>query len=73
MNLELTDDEALVFFEWLSRLDESDAAPCEHDAERHVLWTLHGQLERTLKEPLQPDYRDLVANARSKVIGEVRR
>jgi hypothetical protein len=73
MNLELTDDEALVLFEWLSRLDESDAAPCEHDAERHVLWALHGQLERTLKEPLQPDYRNLVANARSKVIGEVRR
>ena len=48
MKLELTSDEALVFFEWLSRLDERDALPVEDPAEEQVLWRLHGQLEKTL-------------------------
>ena len=69
MRVELTDDQALVFFEWLSRLEESDAAPCEHEAERQVLWALHGQLEKALTEPFRPDYRSLVEKARSRISG----
>jgi hypothetical protein len=71
MKLDLTNDQALVLFEWLSRLDEADAMPCEHEAERQVLWTLHGQLEKALTEPLRPDYRSLLEEARSKVLGVV--
>jgi hypothetical protein len=71
MKLELTDDQALVFFEWLSRLDESDAVPCEHEAERQVLWALHGKLEKALTEPFRPDYRALLQKARSRISGEV--
>jgi len=70
MKLELTDDQALVFFEWLSRLEESESAPTEHESERQVLWMLHGQLEKALVEPLRPDYRDLVERARARVSGE---
>ena len=60
MKLGLTQDEALVFFEWLSRVDEQDAFPVEDEAEQLVLWLLHGQLEKALVEPFRSDYRDLV-------------
>ena len=67
MKLELTQDEALVFFEWLARLDELDAFPHEHLAETYVLWSLHGQLEKVLVEPFSSNYRALVEQARSRV------
>jgi hypothetical protein len=67
MKLELTEDQALVFFEWLARLDEQDAFPCEDPAEEQVLWSLHGQLEKLLVEPFQPNYRELVEKARTRV------
>lgn len=67
MKLELTQDEALVIFEWLARLDEKDALPCEDPAEQQVLWSLHGQLEKVLVEPLRPNYRELVEEARARI------
>lgn len=67
MKLELTQDEALVLFEWLSRLDEQDAFPCKDPAEQQVLWSLHGQLEKVMAEPFRANYRELVAQARSRV------
>lgn len=38
MKFELTEDQALVLFEFLSRLDEQDAFPCEDESEEVVLW-----------------------------------
>lgn len=67
MKLELTNDQALVLFEWLARLDEEDAFPVEDPAEEQVLWNLHGQLERALSEPFQGNYRELVERARQRV------
>ena len=67
MTLELTDDEALVLFEWLARLDGQDALPVEDAAEEMVLWSLLAQLEKVLVEPLRPDYDDLVERARARV------
>lgn len=67
MKLELTQDEALVFFEWLSRLDEQDAFPCGHPAEQQVLWSLHAQLEKIMGEPFRANYLELVAQARARI------
>jgi len=67
MKLELTQDEALVLFEWLSRLDERDAFPCDDPAEEQVLWSLHGQLQKVLVEPFQENYGELVQQARMRV------
>lgn len=67
MKLELTDDQALVLFEWLARLDEREAFPVEDPAEAQVLWCLHGQLEKALSEPFRADYRELVEQARARV------
>lgn len=67
MKLELDDDQALVLFDWLARLDERDAFPVEDPAEEQVLWCLHGQLEKALAEPFRREYRELVAQARARV------
>jgi hypothetical protein len=67
MKVEMTQDEALVFFEWLSRLDEQDAFPCEDAAEQQVLWSLHGQLEKVMVEPFRENYRELVEQARLRI------
>lgn len=68
VHLELTADQALVLFEWLARVAESDTLPLEHPAERYVLWTLEGQLDKQLVEPFRPDYRVLLADARERVL-----
>lgn len=67
MKLELTEDQALVFFEWLARVDEQGAFPIEDPAEEQVLWRLHAQLEKALSGPFKADYRELVAQARARV------
>jgi hypothetical protein len=67
MKIELTDDQALVLFEWLSRLDEQDAFPVEDRAEELVLWLVHAQLEKALSEPFRRDYAKLVDLARARV------
>jgi hypothetical protein len=69
MKLELTDDQALVLFEWLSRIDESEAMSYEHDAERQVLWAVHGQLEKALAQPFRQEYKSLLDGARSRITG----
>jgi hypothetical protein len=67
MKMELTDEQALVFFEWLSRLSDQDSFPCDHEAEEYVLWSLHGQLEKQLTAQFKPNYRELVTAAREHV------
>lgn len=66
VNLTLTTDEALVFFEWLTSFNEA-----KHEfgdqAEQLVLWDLEAMLESALVAPLRPDYRVLVDAARERV------
>lgn len=65
--LRLTRAEALVLFEWLARGDSVAARSCVDQAEQQVLWLLEGQLEKALTEPLQPNYRELLEEARRTV------
>lgn len=67
MDLKLTQDEALVFFEWLSRVSNQDAFPLKDEAEEHVLWSLLCKLERVMVEPFQADYLQLVEQARERI------
>ncbi len=67
--LRLTRAEALVFFEWLARVDAAGKLPVEDPAEEQVLWRLEGQLETTLTEPLGPNYKEAVEAARREVRG----
>ena len=70
VTLSLTHDQALVLFEWLSKEDCRSDLATEHQAEQKVLWEIEAQLERALVEPLQPDYRALVAAARERLVSE---
>lgn len=62
--LKIRREEALVLFEWLTHIDELGALSYEDPSEQKVLWELEGQLERMLQEPLDPNYKELVAKAR---------
>ena len=71
LHLRLSDDEALVLFEWLQRNEEVDqdlaSAGVDDPAERQVLWSLSGCLMRALAEPFRADYLDLLEAARSRL------
>ena len=68
MQIELSDDVALVLFEFLSR--EEDRVSVQHHAERKALWKLSGQLESQLVEPFDPNYLRLLDQARARITGE---
>lgn len=64
--LGLTADEALVFFEWLSRYNNG-GGEFEDQAEQRVLWDLEARLEKALVAPLRADYAELLTTARERV------
>ncbi len=66
----LTRAQAIVLYEWLSKLDQSGKLQFHHEAEQRVAWAIEGQLENTLVEILSADYLTLLAAARNKVISE---
>lgn len=65
--IELTREEALVLFDWISRFNKREDAVFEDQAERRVLWDIEAMLESTLDEPFRPDYETPLAAARGKV------
>jgi hypothetical protein len=68
VTISLTADQALVLFEWMTREGGKGRLPTEHPAEQDVLWDIEAQLEKTLVEPLQPDYEGKVAAARERLV-----
>ena len=63
VHLELSADEALVFFEFASRFTDSNQLNIEDESEARVLWNLCGRLEKQLSEPFSPNYPELLAQA----------
>ena len=72
ITLKLTKAESLVLCEWLARFDSVQTLAFDHPSEERVLWRLQGQLESILEEPLLPNYRDIVAEARRNVEADSR-
>jgi hypothetical protein len=70
VKIELTSDEALVLYDWLARFNQQAHTDFADQAEERVLFDLEGMLERALVAPLQSDYADILAQARSKVRDE---
>ena len=71
LKVELTKDEALVTFEFLSRFNEFERnGVFEDQAEQKVLWLIEGQLEKQLVEPFMPNYKDIINNARNDIRDE---
>jgi hypothetical protein len=54
----------------LARFDSEQKVAGTHPAEQQVLWSIEAQLERVLSEPLAPNYRELLDEARRRVTGE---
>lgn len=64
-NIELTRDEAIVLFEFLSRFNDKEYTDLfEDQSEQRVLWDLQATLEKELVEPFQANYADTVKQAR---------
>jgi hypothetical protein len=67
VKLELTNDEALVLYDWLARFNQRDKADFADQTEERVLFDLEAILEKTLAAPLQSNYAELLARARANV------
>ncbi|MEO0815389.1 MAG: hypothetical protein AAFY60_21190 [Myxococcota bacterium] len=65
IQLELTEDEALVLFQWMAEF--GDTLPTAHVAERAALWALEAQLEKNVPVLFAPNYDELLERARSKL------
>lgn len=69
VTLELTADEALVLFEWLSRFNQKNDVMFEDAAEQRVLFDLESKIESSLTAPLEANYKEQLAEARSRLRG----
>ncbi len=67
VQIELSEDEALVLFDFLARFDSGGTLVLGDQAEERALWNLHCLLEKRLIEPFQPNYPALVAAARERL------
>ena len=67
VTLELTDEEALVLFDWLARSTGGKPAAFVDQAEQRVLWDIESMLESVLLAPISPDYNSQLAAARETV------
>ena len=67
VKIELTSYAALVLYDWLTRFNQRVDTDFADQAEERVLFDLEAMLEKALVAPLQPDYADLLAQARSHV------
>lgn len=66
--LTLTKNEALVFFEFLCRLNEQDNKELfEYPAEEKVLLSIEAELEKSLSEPFSPNYIEILQKAREEL------
>lgn len=71
VSIELSKEQAIVFFEFLGRINKNDdLTKFEDESEQRVLWDIECILEKELGEPFQTDYRDIVKKAREIVRDE---
>jgi hypothetical protein len=66
-NVKLTEDEALVLFEYFERFDETDDLSFRHAAEYIALQRLAGQICKTTSAMFKPEYERLLADARGRI------
>ena len=70
VKIELTSDADLVLYDWQMRFNQRVDTDFADQAEERVLFDLEAMLEKALVAPLQSDYADLLAQARSHVRDE---
>jgi hypothetical protein len=71
ITVKLDKNEALVLFDFLSRLNDKEVKEIFEDkAEEKVLWILQGNLEKQLIESFKPNYNEIISEARNNVRDE---
>lgn len=71
IKIELSKEEALVLYDWLSTFNDGNNQTLLNDqSEERVLFDLESLLETHLVEPLKSNYTELVEEARSKIRGQ---
>lgn len=70
VQIEITNDEALVLFELLARYSETGTLEVVDKAEKRALWNLCCVLEKILIEPFYSDYLELIKAARDRLRDE---
>jgi hypothetical protein len=67
VQMNLSRDEAIVLFEFLSRYTDTARLSIEDQAEQRVLWDLCCILESQLHEPISPHYEQVLERSREVV------
>lgn len=67
VTIELSNSEALVFFEFLARFSRDAKLEITDQSEERILWNICSSLEEGLTELFDDNYDDLLAKAREKV------
>ena len=65
--IDVSVEEALVLFEWLTRTGDARAETLVDLAEQRALWSLEALLEREIQSVVRPDYNRLLDSARQTV------
>ena len=66
--INLTKDQALVLFEFVSRINEQSVSSIfEDQAELLALCEVECQLEKILDEPFRQDYKEIIQKARERI------
>jgi hypothetical protein len=68
VQISLTNDEALILFEWISEFDATGLATDADEVAKAILSKIEGQIESKLVEILLPDYADRLAAARTRFL-----
>jgi len=65
----LSEDEALVLLEWLTKFNEKEDSSLFEDrqAEQRILFDLEASLERVVSETFKGNYIELLSKARQKI------
>ena len=67
VNIELTKEQSIVLFEFLSRFSDQDNLTIEHPSEEKVLLEVTQILEKKLSEPFLSEYGEILKLAREKI------
>ena len=67
VQLSLSRDAALVLFEMIASQSDASEIVVRDPAEHTAIWKLEGALDEVLVEPLQPNYANLVEEAKARL------
>jgi len=70
ISLDLSEDQALVLFAFLTRTDKAIEKLLEDQAEQRVLWDIEAMLEKALPHLFAENYGKLLSAARERVRDE---